>query len=232
MASLQVRHAPGAFDIVLTRLSDLIALPDERAAVALDTRLAAFEKIEEIYERSYGERLIIVRQFETRQLWQHLADPDTGLPFPNLTAWLSCSRFLGCRRVNFEAKRDAGMLADVPPEKLIDVPKSNIKLLTQLSTQVRNDPTVLDAAKTLPREALEEKLEREHPHQHIESRRPLRFTLGRSQAKTVEEAITWALEHDIAGTREEALVRMAEQALNEWKLEQELKDMPAEEVER
>jgi hypothetical protein len=228
---MQVRHAPGPFDIVLTNLADLIRLPDERAAVLLDQRLAAFEKIDEIYERSYGERLNIVRQFETRKLWQYLGDPDTGLPFPNLTAWLSCSRFLGCRRVNFEAKRDGAMLADVEPQKLIDVPKGNIKVLTQLSTAVRNDPAVLEAARTMPQAKFEEKVEREHPTQHIVARKPMVFRLGRSDSRAVEDAIEWALEHDIAGSREEALVRMAEAALNEWKLDDELATMPAAEVE-
>jgi hypothetical protein len=73
-----------------------------------------------------------------------------------------------------------------------------------------------------------EKVEREQPHQHIETRHLLRFNPGRSGAKIVEEMICWALEHDIAGTRDEALVRAAESALNEWKLELELREMPVE----
>jgi hypothetical protein len=222
MTTLQVR------DALSRNLSDLINLPDPEAAEAMNERMSAYEQIERIYERSYAERTIIVRQFESRSLWQYLVDPDTGHLFPNLTAWLSCSSFLGCRRVNFEAMRDGKLLADVPESKLIDVPKGNIKLLTQLSTAVRNDPGILEAAKTLSRDEFEEKVEKEQPHQHIEARRPLRFSPGRSGAKIVEEAIAWALEHDIAGNRDEALVRMAETALHEWELEQELRDMPEE----
>jgi hypothetical protein len=224
MTTLQVR------DALSRNLSDLINLPDPEAAEAMNERMSAYEQIERIYERSYAERTIIVRQFESRGLWKHLVDPDTDQRFPNLTAWLSCSSFLGCRRVNFEAMRDGKLLADVPESKLIDVPKGNIKLLTQLSTAVRNDPGILEAAKTLSRDEFEEKVEKEQPHQHIEAHKVMRFSPGRSWAKTIEDAIRYAMDHGIADTRDEALLRMAETSMNEWGLEQELRDMPAEEA--
>jgi len=76
---------------------------------------------------------------------------------------------------------------------------------------------VLEAARTLPREAFEEKVEREHPLQHIEARRRMVFNPVRSGAKTVEEMLDYAVENDIAGNRDEALVRAAETALEAWK---------------
>lgn len=227
MNDLQVR-ARTQFAICLPNLSDILTLDDPEAAVAMNARMALFEQVQQIHERSYVERGIIIREFEKRQLWKHLIDPETDQAFPHLTAWLSCRDFLGCRRTNFEAKRDLASLADVPAEKLIDVPKGNLKLLVQLSTQVRNDDAVLQAARTLKTDEFEEKIEAEHPHQHVEARRPLRFNPGRNGAKVVEQVIAWALEHDIAGSRDEALVRMAETALDQWQLDQELKDMPQE----
>ena len=199
--------------LLRVHLSDLIALPDPEAAVALDARMDAWTTIDKLHERSFVERGIIIREFERRQLWKHLTDPETGHSFPNLTAWLSCENFLGCRRTNFEAKRTLAMLEDVPPAKLIDIPKGNLHTLTQLSTAVRNQPDVLEAARIMPREAFEEKVEKEHPTQHIESRRPLRFSPDRSGAKVIEEWIEYALEHDLAGTRDEALVLACESAL-------------------
>lgn len=216
-------------NLSLVNLSDLICLPDPEAAEALNSRMGILDQIHRIHERSYAERGIIAREFERRHLWSHLIDPETGQAFPNWTAWMSCDNFMGCRRTNFESYGDIKRLAEVPQAKLIDVPKGNIKLLTQLSTAVRSQPDVLEAARTMPREAFEEKVEKEHPTQHIEARRPLRFSPDRSGARVIEEAIAWALEHDIAGSRDEALVRMAEQALHEWQLEQELKMMPMEE---
>jgi hypothetical protein len=227
---LQYLRNMTAFEIVtIPDLADLMGFTDEMAAEALNARMGAWVGLDRLQERSFVERGIIIREFERRQLWKHLIDPDTGLPFPHLTAWLSCDNFLGCRRTNFEAKRTLAMLEDVPPAKLIDIPKGNLHTLTQLSTAVRNQPDVLEAARTMQPEAFEEKVERDHPQQHIEARRPLRFSPGRAGAKIVEEMIAYALEHDVAGSRDEALVRAAETALNEWRLEEELKSMPVEE---
>lgn len=220
MTTIQVR-ARTPMEIVSTNLSDLIALPDPEAAEALNTRMAALDQIHRIHERSYSERGIIAREFEVRRLWAHLLDPETGFPFPHLTAWME-GGFLGCRRVSFEAKTDMLLLKDISADKLIDVPKGNIKLLTQLSTAVRNDPAILAAAKTLTQDQFLEKLDKEQPSQHIEQRKALRFNPGRSGAKVVEEMIAWALDHDIAGSRDEALVRAAETALCQWGLEREM----------
>lgn len=229
MTRLQVRHALSPLEAIHRNLADVIALPDPEAAESLNERMAAIVQIDRLHERSYGERIIITREFERRHLWQHIEDPDTGQPFPHLTAWLSCSDYLGCRRVNFEALRDGKMLADVPADKLLDVPKGNLKVLAQLSTAVRNQPDILEAARKLPQDEFLEKVEKEQPLQHIERRTPMRFSPGRSWAKTIEQAIAWALEHGIADSRDEALLRMAETALDEWRLEEELKSMPAEE---
>ena len=211
-------------EVVTVNLSDLIALPDAEAASTLDIRLGAWDRIDALHERGFAERGIIIREFEKRQLWRHLISPVNGEPFPHLTAWLSCAG----RRTNFEAKRVVSMLEDIPAEKLIDVPKGNLSVLTQLSTQVRNAPDVLEAAKTMKRQEFEAKIEREHPQQHIEERKPVRFHFGRSQLKAIEEWIEYALENDLAGTREEAVMRACEVALDDAKLDAELREMPDE----
>src|SRR6185312_4812891 len=215
------------YPALFTNINDLLGLPDPEAAKALNERMLVFEHVQRY---SFVERGMIIKAFESRSLWKHLTDPDTQQPFSCLTAWLSCSDFLGCRRTNFAAKKALTNLADVPPEKLLDIPATNIHVLTQLSTQVRNDPRVLEAARTLPLSKFEEKIEKDHPTQHFEARGPMRFNLGRSWARTVEETISYALEHDIAGTREEALLRMAETALHEWELDEELRNMPEDRV--
>jgi len=226
MENLKMRDALLPLDSINLNLSDLLALPDPEAAEALNTRMYVLDQIHRIHERSYSERGIIAREFERRSLWKHLVDPETFEAFPNLTAWLSCSDFLGCRRTNFEAKRDIELLADVPAEKLIDIPKGNLKVLTQMSTAVRNDPGILEAAKSLlPNEFLE-KIEKEQPSQHIESRRPLRFSPGKSGAKVIERWIAYALDHDLVGTRDEAIVRACEMAMNDAQLDEEMESIP------
>lgn len=221
----QVRRAPGTLTILSASLDDLLQLADPEAAESLNQWMGALKRVEEVYEVSYGQRLVIIRHFEERSLWRHLIDPDTDLAFPNLTAWLS-SGFVGCRRVNMEAHRDAQALSDLPSGKLIYVPKGSVKVLKLLSTSVRNDPEVLEAARTMKPEEFEAKVERDHPMQHIESRRAVRFSLGRSQAKTVEKWIAYALEHDVAGSREEAIERACEVAMHDAELNEELRSMP------
>ena len=214
--------------ILKTNLSDIVALPDEKAAVELNQRMAFFEQIERIHERSFVERGIIIREFEKRRLWAFLIDPDTGESFPNLTAWLSCSDFFGCRRTNFEAKRTVAALEDVPPAKLLDIPKANLHTLTQLSTAVRNDPAILEAAKTLSKDKFQEKIELEQPEQHIEARKPLRLAPTRSEREDIDAWVEYAIEHDLAGSVTEAIARACQMAKHDVDLDEELAAMPME----
>ena len=225
--ALQVRDALAELRLISLTLPDLISLPDPESAVALNGRMALLDMVEAAAKVSYSHRLVIIREFEVRRLWQYLIDPMVGEPFPNLTAWLA-SGFLGCRRVNMEAHRDAQMLPEMKPQQLLDVPKSSIKVLTGVSTDVRNRPDVLEEAKKGD-DALLEKLETEHPGQHIEQRKPMHLMLGRSERKAVDAWTSYAIEHDIAGTVKEAIVRACEMALDDAKLDEELKAMPAEE---
>lgn len=210
-------------EIFTTRLADIFALPDQEAAPALNQRMVVLDQVHRIHELTYPEIGIISREMERRHLYKHLIDPDTDEPFPSFTAWASCSNFIACRRIIFESKRDMEMLKDVPSEKLIDVSKSNIKVLTQLSTAVRNDPAILAAAKS---DKLMEKVEKDFPGQHLEVRKPLRLNPGRSDAKVIEKWIAYAQEHDLAGSPTEAIVKACEIAMHDAELDEELKSMP------
>lgn len=228
MKSLQVQIAPDPLSILTVNLADVMGLPDPEAATALNDRMLLYARIERIRERSYAEVGIIAREVERRQLYRHLIDPETGESFPHFTAWASSINFLACRRTTFEAKRVLASLEDVPTEKLLEVPRGNLHVLTQLSTAVRNDPAILEAARTLPREQFEEKVEREQPFQHIEARHPVKFHFGRSQRKVIEEWIAYAIEHDKAGSQEEAVAWACEEALDNARLDERLDAMPAE----
>src|SRR6185437_13083690 len=162
MTSLQVHDA---LNVMATGWDAAVALPDPEAAEVLNARFATWNRIEELQrERSFSERGLIILEFERRALWKYILDPDTDQPYPSMNAWMSCSRFLGCRRTNYAAKRTLKLLDDVEDKsKLIDVPPGNLHILTQLSTAVRNDPEILRAAKTLPRDKFEEKVEKEQP---------------------------------------------------------------------
>lgn len=224
--ALQVKHTLDTLRVLPLTLQDLISLPDPEAAEGLNIRMQLLDMVDAAHAVTYSQRLVIIAEFRRRSLWRYLIDPEVGEVFPHETAWLS-SGFVGCRRVNFEAKKDAENLADVEPAKLIDMPKASIKVLTSVSTAVRNDPEVLAAAKA-GEDKLLEKLETDHPGQHIERRKPMTIRPTRSERKVIDAAVEWAMEHGIAGSITEAIVRGMETALNQWQLDDELDHLQVE----
>jgi hypothetical protein len=130
---------------------------------------------------------------------------------------------IGGRAINFEAKRDVEALADIPQAILRDIPKANIKVMRQLSTHVRQ--TVMDAAAKMGPGELLDYIDACHPDQHSDINVCMKFKPERSGAALIEEALTWAIEHELAGTRDEAIIRMAETALEDWKLDHELEEV-------
>lgn len=222
MNTLSMRHT-SPLDVLSVNLSDVISLPDPEAAEELSHRMSLWVRVEELRERSYIERGIIAREVERRSLWRHLDDPETGFPFTSFSAWMGCRDYLGCRRTNFAAKADVKLLeSDVPLGHLVQITdKGNIKTLIEMSSADRKDPAVLAAAKTLDNEQFLAKVEKERPNQHLSVRRMHRSSLGRNESDDVEQAIEWAIEHEIAGSPSEALHRMAVTALEKWKEEGE-----------
>jgi hypothetical protein len=216
MTSLQVH------DALSVSLPEVLALPDPEAAEAVSLRLVALDNVE---RRAFSERCIIVHAVERRKLWQFLEDPDTGETFANMTAFMSCSYFLGCRRTNFEALRVAKLLEDIPTPKLLDIPKSTLHTMTQLSTAVRNDPEILEAAKTLPPNEFVARIEIEHPNQHVQAKKPLRLNPDRDEREAIDRWVEHCKEKGDAVTTEEAIAMACEMALYE-----ELNAMPQEQA--
>ncbi len=216
MKDLQV-HTCTSLDIFSTNLSDIIELPDSEAAVALNNRMRAWVRIDELAPMSYVEKGIIARQFETRSLWRQLSDPDTGYPFTSYTAWMH-SKYLGCARTKFDAKADVKMLeADISIADLSQIrEKENVKTLIGVSTAVRKDPEILAAAKTMPNNALLGKIETKHPLQHIERNKGFHFYVPQSEAEDAEEVLRYAVDHGIAGNWNEAFLRAMQMAREEW----------------
>ena len=92
---------------------------------------------------------------------------------------------------------------------LAEIPESNIKTPTQLSSAVRAHPAVVRAAKTQSPTQFTETIRRDHPGQAIEHRKPMRFVPSESQAADIEEALKIAMEEDGAMSRTEALWAIA-----------------------
>jgi hypothetical protein len=130
----------------------------------------------------------------------------------------------------FQAVRDVKELSDVPESDLKEMSPANIHVVKQLSSAVRSDPRVLQAAKTLSSEKFVQQLQSEHPSQHLETRKTLRFRPEESAAETIEQALAMA-ESRGAKTRDEALETVAVEALQAWQFEEECSKLEAEVLE-
>lgn len=198
-------------------LSELIDLPDLNAAIALNARRRAWDELDRLAPLSFGERGQIALEFERRALWQYLEPP-----FKSFDQWMS-SGSDASRTTMYAAWRAAKALEDDVPD-LAGIPRETVNMMAyELSTAVRSDPEVIEAAKTKDPEEFRNHISETQPDQHIEIHKPLRFKTTESQAKAVEAVIKYAIDQKGAQSREQALEYMAHEALVQWTLEDELK---------
>jgi hypothetical protein len=117
--------------------------------------------------------------------------------------------------------RDVEELKDIPAEHLAEIPQANFPILKQLSTEVRAEPQVIEAAKSKSAEEFTEQIRKDHPDQHLDTRKMLRVNMDESALAKVEEAILEAMKRG-ATSRGEALEAICAEALLEWQLEREI----------
>ena len=198
-------------------------LPDTEAESIYFSRLRFLDDTARL---SYGECGLIGREVKTRKLHLRRIDPETGEPH-TFSSWLrDCAPYSYARM--YQAIDDIEALSeDVSASDLAQIAGCNFPVMKKLSSSVRADPRVLQAAKIMPSEELIEHINREHPLQHIEARKTLRFRPEESAAATIEEALAMA-ESKGAKTRDEALEYIAVEALREWKMEAEIEKIAAE----
>jgi hypothetical protein len=153
-------------------------MPNDEAAPFLDHRL---RELEAVWKRSFVERGMILLEFEQRELWKTLG-------FHSLGSWLTDAAPQS-RSDCYAALQAVKELRDIPRAELAEIPRCNIGTLRRLSSNIRQNPEVLTAAKTLPEREFAAMIEVNHPNQHIETTRTLVFKLDSSAAKVVEHAI-------------------------------------------
>jgi hypothetical protein len=213
-------------EITLTpdKLVSILKMSNEEAERALFDRLRWLDRSERL---THAERGLILRNVEEFKLFEQRIDPSTGTPC-TFDGWLRLASpwaYSSCR----QALRDVKDLSDINDSDLAQVTPSNFPILKKLSTQVRNDPSILEAAKTQPTEKLVEQIRRDHPMQHIECTKTLRFNLDESDAATVEEVLDIAMQKG-AHNRNESLLMVSIEARDSWRYEQEILKMPEEDV--
>ena len=195
----------------------ILKFPRAEAECALFERLRYLDRTTKL---AYSELGFISLTVQTYRLHEYRAD-EQGKPL-SFTRWIRLAAPWGYSQC-FAAMRDVEDLKDIPPEHLAEIPQSNMPILKQLSTAVRSEPAVIEAAKTQTAAEFTEKIRKDHPEQHLETRKILRFTVDESLAIKIEEAIEEA-ERRGATSRSEALEMICAEVWLAWQLEEEIEE--------
>jgi hypothetical protein len=174
---------------------------DTAGEAALFARMRTLDREAKLSYAEVGRICLIVRE---NRLHLHRLNPNTGEQC-TWTEWVSLAAPWGYSTC-FEAVRDVEALPDIPKEELAQIPKGNIKTLVKMSTGVRSQGAVLEAAKTQRPEAFIEHVKRHHGDQHIEQTQILRFSVNESEALVVEEVLAAEIKKDGTLSRSGALV--------------------------
>lgn len=183
------------------------------------------QKIDADYRYSYARVGIICRDVKTRSLWQRRDDPATGHPFASLTRWLKSACPWSYQTSN-AALRDMEDLKDIPEAALAKIPAGNFHIVRQLSTAVRADPVVIEAAQTKPTDEFVDQVRKSHPDQHLETKILMRFRPEESAVEIIEQALQMAQLRG-AATRTEALEYVAVEAMESWRAEDAILEVAA-----
>jgi hypothetical protein len=177
----------------------LRAMPDEQAALRVDSLIRGLEAQ---WKMSFAQRGYLMLECEERELWKHLFD-SSGNPYGSFGQWI-CDAAPFSRADCYQALRTVKDLPDVPRHELEQIPRCNLMELRKLSTAVRAQPEVIEAAKTMPQKSFIGRLQAGFPEQHLEQTRSMTFRFTESQHAVVEQALEFALRAD-GGTREQVV---------------------------
>jgi len=118
---------------------------DEEAALTLDTRMRV---LEDQWKRTFVERGLILLEFEDRNLWCLLKDPDTGQPYETLRKWIkkiAPASFRDC----YAALAAVKELRDMRIEDLLLTPRCNIEQLKLMSPKDRASEIEIEDGKRI-----------------------------------------------------------------------------------
>ena len=151
---------------------------------------------------------ILCREVRDTHLWPYRTDPETGNPCTSWTRWMHVAAPRAASTA-FGYLRQVEALSDIPDEHLGQIRGENVDTVKQLSTAVRAEPEVLEAARTQKAKEFIGTIRRDHPEQHISRRSRYRLNPTEEQKAEIEEAVELAIERGDANTREEAIFMWA-----------------------
>lgn len=195
-------------------MTDFDTLPDPEAEQSIYNQMRAYDQTERM---SYAQIGLMALAVARRLLWKYRTDPADGMPCRSFARYIHICCPYAYSTV-YSALRDVEELADIPAGDLAQIPMSNFPTMKQLSTKVRHEPAMLEAAKTQRTEQFIATIRKAHPDQHVEPKRLMRFTPAESAAAFINSVLEEALEHG-AANRDDALELMAQEAHEAWRRE-------------
>lgn len=184
-----------------TALIQLRAMHDEDAAQVIDGRM---RQLEQIWKRSFAERGCLMVEIKQRLLWQHIDDPSTGMACKSMERYIATVAPQS-RSDCYAAMRAVEELTDIPRNELIEMPRANIEVMRSLSSNVRQQPEVLEAAKTMTEKQFTAKIASDFPSQWVESKHIIKLNFSASAGEAVERLIERTMERDGYSTKEEVI---------------------------
>ena len=185
---------------------------DEASANIYDARLRAIERG---HAQTFTELGVILVECEARQLWKLAVMSNCQHPH-SFSAWI-----VDCLPVSngsaFAAYKCAKKLAAIPAGEREQIPRGNLEAMAAMSDSLAQSESIKAAAKQLKPKEFREKIEREHPNQHLEAHKPLRFSPERSARKVIDEALDMVMLCEGLPSREAALEFIAAGVVEQYR---------------
>lgn len=188
-------------------MSELEVSPAKRAR-QVDARV---REIGEFVKTSFVEMGYLLIEAEQKQLHQFLCDSN-GKTYHSHDAWIS-SALPFCRATAYQAKRVVRELADVPAEKLKQIPRASLEMLRLLPAKERKNGWI-ERAVTLEPQQFASVMRDEIPDLHIEQKIRWSLSLDFSAHAKINEAVA-KFQMEEGGSKEQAVESWAANYLEE-----------------
>lgn len=168
---------------------DWARIKSESDADAANELRAILSGLDGIEDKVFALRGMACLMIEERQLWVEHEDPEVGQPFTSFDRWLKWAApksWSYCRDA-MRVVKELG--ADFPD--LLRIRRCNLEQLKKVSTKVRRNPAVIEAARTLPEKAFVQQMNSSFD-QHLEVRRPVEMD-PEGDAREYEAALEMAM---------------------------------------
>ena len=188
--------------LVVDRISTILGLPDEEAAVAINDRIKAYSAADKLLsEKSFSEFGKMAYAVQERKLWMLMEDKK-GKPFGSFDRWARSFDKVSRAKL-FEAKKVYEELHnDITDEEMDCISRGNLKTLTLLPNLKRSDPEILEAARNMEPKEFHNVASEKSPDSHLGKKVSWKLFPTDDQMKIYREHLD---EYQDAGSDEDKL---------------------------